>query len=204
MFKKNTNQIIFYGLIILIFLIFITINVIQTLKAKNLKINELSNQISENDEYYNYLVSEVFNNESIVINNVNVFLDGTNDTINMEEFVSSRDQPTLVFDFSGNSCGSCVDFCIEKLNEHLSEFFLTQRIEIFYSDRRGERVFENKNPYVISSGFELGIPFREKHSLPFFYILDKDMTIRMSFIPSTSKPKLTDNYLKIIKKRMFN
>lgn len=151
--------------------------------------------------YMNELIKASIENECIEVNNPLIY-----PGIRVEEqlpLFDMVDQECLVFRFSGAACNVCVDFVLEKIKNRFSDFSSNPRILLIGSNLN-PRVKENHYGKSVLSyaSDDLGIPF-EEYNIPFLFILDRDRTCKMIFIPEKALPELTDLYLDTVLKRYF-
>ncbi|MFT3737654.1 MAG: hypothetical protein QM786_02750 [Breznakibacter sp.] len=114
------------------------------------------------------------------------------------------EEPVLVFRYSIFNCSVCVIFALDKIKEHLSGYEGTNRIIYIYDEERLKQpnITPKANTYLSQNRQVLGLPMEQKNN-PFFFLLTKDMKADLFFVPEKSMPTLTDEYLKIVKKRFF-
>ena len=136
------------------------------------------------------------------INNPNTFLG--NDSLNLQKLLSRINKETLIYRFSGLYCDACNTFGMKKIKQHFTDFATSDRIIFIGSeiDPRLKVDFYGKNILGIKKGF-LGLPLEEVKT-PFYFLLDKNGRIKMTFIPDKSMPEYTDSYLEFVKKNYFS
>jgi len=151
--------------------------------------------------YMNELIKASIENECIEVSNPLVY-PGTR----VEEQVplfDLVDQECLVFRFSGAACNVCVDFVLDKIKNKFSDFSTNPRILLIGSNLNSRVKEDYYGKSVLSyASDDLGIPF-EEYQIPFLFILDRDRTCKMIFIPEKALPELTDLYLDTVLKRYF-
>ena len=170
------------------------------LLVKNGTGQENSEQSIENF-YMNELIKASIENECIELGNPIVYPGKR-----IEEQVPLFDiveQECLVFRFSGAACDVCVDFVLEKIKNRFSDFSSNPRILLIGSNLNPRVKEDYYGKSVLSyASDDLGIPF-EEYQIPFLFILDRDRTCKMIFIPEKALPELTDLYLDTVLKRYF-
>lgn len=189
------------SIIILLFIIFVFDIYFFLIQKKTNCLNERLSQKQIDINIFKNQMSNLYSSESISIQNCDLYLN--NSVMNLREL--SITKPILVLRFSIFNCSTCVDFTLEKLQEHFHDFALNKRIIIVYDDenmRVSESMF-GKMPYVTTNRYILGLPI-EKSNIPFMFIVDSTLITKQLFIPEKGMPSLTDEYLSIIKTRYFN
>ncbi len=114
--------------------------------------------------------------------------------------LSITDRPKLVIGLNQNMCRPCVEGVFAHIKEVFPDFESNPDIiciadieQRFKDDYYGKKVvsFHQKEDY----------PLYEIETTPYFFILDKDLCVKLLFITDTTSPELTKEYLKIIKDR---
>jgi hypothetical protein len=170
------------------------------LLVKNGTGQENSEQSIENF-YMNELIKASIENECIELGNPIVYPGKRiEEQVPLFDIV---DQECLVFRFSGAACDVCVDFVLEKIKNRFSDFSSNPRILLIGSNLNPRVKEDYYGKSVLSyASDDLGIPF-EEYQIPFLFILDRDRTCKMIFIPEKALPELTDLYLDTVLKRYF-
>ena len=170
------------------------------LLVKNGTGQENSEQSIENF-YMNELIKASIENECIELGNSIVYPGKRiEEQVPLFDIV---DQECLVFRFSGAACDVCVDFVLEKIKNRFSDFSSNPRILLIGSNLNPRVKEDYYGKSVLSyASDDLGIPF-EEYQIPFLFILDRDRTCKMIFIPEKALPELTDLYLDTVLKRYF-
>lgn len=115
----------------------------------------------------------------------------------------------LVFKFSKNNCQSCVDAEIRKLRL-LKEQVNKDQIVIFASvDLARELTLYRKLYNLDLLMYKVDEEYNslndiEKLNLPYYYIIEKDLSTSSLFIPEKTKGTLTDTYYKEVVSRLNN
>jgi len=151
--------------------------------------------------YINELVKASIENECIEVGNPLVY-PGTR-TEEQVPLFDLVEQECLVFRFSGAACDVCVDFVLDKIKNKFSDFRSNPRVLLIGSqlNPRVKETYYGKSVLSYASD-DLGIPF-EEYQIPFLFILDRERTCKMIFIPEKALPELTDFYLDTVLKRYF-
>jgi len=129
-----------------------------------------------------------------------------NESAELIDILLQDENNKLVFRVSELNCSICVNHIVTKLKEHFPNYSLNSNIIIIYDSEklRYSNGMYDKQAYLTNNRSILGLP-AENTNLPFLFILNKDdMMAKMVFIPDKGMPELTDEYLKIIKKRFFS
>jgi len=131
------------------------------------------------------------------LDNTYVYIGSDNSTL--IPINSVVDQPKLVLGLNQNMCRPCVEGVFANVKEFFSDFETNSNI-IYIADI--EQRFKNNyfNKKVVSFFQKNDFPLYEIE-MPYFFILDKDITIKMLFITDKSSPELTKEYLRIISER---
>ncbi|MDR1340556.1 MAG: hypothetical protein LBK58_10965 [Prevotellaceae bacterium] len=114
----------------------------------------------------------------------------------IESFVK---HPKLIFGSSQNMCSPCVYAVLDKLKETFPNYAENENI-LFVADIE-QRLKENyHHKKVLSFYHEEEFPLY-KSGMPYLFVLDGDMEIKMLYITDKTSPDLTGEYLAVIKKR---
>ncbi len=110
---------------------------------------------------------------------------------------------TLVFRFSGYSCDACINFIVDKLKYHFTDFSSNNRIILMSSELnpKFKQNFYGKSTINFLDN-NLGMPIEQK-KVPYLFVVNKNKEANMVFIPDTMFPELVDLYLENVKKRFF-
>ena len=115
------------------------------------------------------------------------------DFVMLSEFVKEQ---KMYFYFSYNTCSPCVQECVNMLERYMPDYLENENIVFlspdylprFRENCYGKRLLGLRNE-------ELGIPL-EKEEVPFFFTLDKDLTIKNLHVVNKNDFKRTGAYLK--------
>jgi hypothetical protein len=114
----------------------------------------------------------------------------------IENFVK---RPKLIFGSSQNMCSPCVYAVLDKLKEVFPNYAENENI-LFIADIE-QRLKENYHRKKVLSFYrEEEFPLY-KSGMPYLFVLDRDMEIKMLYITDKTSPDLTGEYLAIIKNR---
>jgi len=112
----------------------------------------------------------------------------------------------LIFRYSDQHCNQCAESALHSLNK-FKESIGEDNIIILASFRtKHQFAFFLKNNQstnmVLNISTKIEIPI-EEYITPYFFIMDKDMTVKLLFIPMKEIPGHTDAYLKSVLNRFF-
>lgn len=111
----------------------------------------------------------------------------------------------LIFRYSELNCSTCIDAQIQNLNEfakligvHNILLLTTYQNDIYMQRfRKVNKIkFEILNIDQDSVLADIGVPY-------FFILTSKEMRIQSMFIPQKEEPKLTYDYLQLIREKYF-
>ncbi len=117
----------------------------------------------------------------------------------------TRDGPVLVLRFTEYSCHVCVERELKKIHD-LPDTIRPDKFVVFasYENLRQLLLFKEDNhigyPVYTIGNDSLTVPL-ETLTVPYFFVLDKELRATNIFYPLTSLPGLTDNYFKILKNK---
>lgn len=152
------------------------------------------------DEYKRITINR-FKYEQYNIGNSSIYM-GSNDA-NIIPILSITDQPKLVLGLNQNMCRPCVEAVFNDVKEFFPDFEINPNILCIADiEQRFKDNYYGKE--VISFHKKDDFPLYEIETKPYFFILDKDLCVKMLFITDITSPELTKEYLKIIKKRYLN
>jgi hypothetical protein len=133
------------------------------------------------------------------LDRVDVFYE--NDSIKNFNLIDSINTTTLIFRFSGKMCDQCVFFVIEKIKERFENYSSDQRIVLLASDITPRaKTFYEKRILTLMKDLDGEL---EEGQIPYLFIIDKDHKKQFVFVPDKSCPKLTEEYLRVLKTRFF-
>jgi uncharacterized HAD superfamily protein len=176
----------------------LSIGLIKEYKSKQI-IDSLEN---------NFLINNVvkqLENSGAILNNV-MIEDFNNKTYQLKELI--KDRSKLIFMFSELNCQTCIDMQLPNI-EQLSKDIGAENIILLasYSNKRDLVQFARINNIKLEiynfDKSEIEIPLIDTN-VPFFFILNPNLTSTCFFIPEKSMPKHTIAYLNIVKHRFFN
>ncbi len=116
---------------------------------------------------------------------------------------SILDRPKLVIGLNQNMCRPCVEGVFANIKDVFPDFESNPDIlciadieQRFKDDYYGKKVvsFPQKEAY----------PLYEIETKPYFFVLDKDLCVKLLFVTDQTSPELTTEYLKIIKARYMS
>ena len=136
--------------------------------------------------------------EQHYLGNFNIYIGSNRDALMSVRAITDR--PKLVFGLNQNMCSTCVDGALSILKEFFSDYETNPNI-ICIADI--EQRFKNDyfGKKVISFHQKDDFPLYEIETAPYFFILDKDLCVKLLLIHDIMSPELTKEYLKTIKER---
>jgi hypothetical protein len=142
----------------------------------------------------------ILRNEQYPLKNYEIYIGADkNKVIPIETLI---DKPKLIFGSSQNMCSPCIYSVLDKLKEVFPDYIENENI-LFVADIE-QRLKDNyHHKKVVSFENEEDFPLY-KSGMPYFFILDEDMMIKMLFITDKVSPDLTKEYLTLIKERFIN
>jgi hypothetical protein len=181
-----------------IYVAFLLVNIVLCIYAYNQKC--IASQFF--DDYstkallsYDYVNSVKYNGLRLD----DVYLSDRNDSVYSIKEVAKGDK-VLVLRYSYIDCGSCVDSLIKQTN-NLSEILGREKIVILakYNSRIDYINFIRlnnikNNIYNIKDSLSVA----DELNVPYFFVLEKNMTTSNFFIPRKEFSKLTEDYLHAI------
>ncbi|MDR2040363.1 MAG: hypothetical protein LBQ60_20805 [Bacteroidales bacterium] len=136
--------------------------------------------------------------EQYNIGNTSVYLGSDKNTLIPVHSIT--DQPKLVLGLNQNMCRPCVEGIFTDIKEFFPDFESNPDIICIADiEQRFKDNFYGKK--VISFHQKNDFPLYEIVGVPFFFILDKDLCVKLLFITDSTSPELTKEYLKNIKER---
>jgi len=115
-------------------------------------------------------------------------------------------EPILVLRILGKDCSSCIDSLFVLMKSVLSDIN-DKQILVLTDEKNPRKVMVNQRLHGFSYPtcyIEEGeIPISIESETPYFFVTDSSISIKLLHKFDPSIPKLTQNYLQIIKKRFF-
>lgn len=110
------------------------------------------------------------------------------------------DRPKLVIGLNQNMCRPCVEGVFNSIKEVFPDFKTNPDI-ICIADIEQRFKDDYYGKKVLSFSRKEAFPLYEIETKPYFFILDKDLCVKLLFITDQVSPELTIEYLKVIKER---
>lgn len=113
----------------------------------------------------------------------------------------------LVLRYNEDNCSSCIDHSLEALLEYKDAIGI-DNILIIATVKNNRKLkafidkFENLNIQIINTDSEINLPI-EEYNIPYFFMMNKDLKIKMLFVPIKELPDNTARYLDIISERFI-
>ena len=117
------------------------------------------------------------------------------------------ERPKLIFRFSELNCTTCVDSQFYMIKKYQQIVGASNIIILTSSNSERNAFLFNRDEHlqcpVYSVPFdELGLPI-EDLNIPYYFIVDKDLTAKLIHIPAKELPLFTDEYFSVLIKRFF-
>jgi len=177
------------GIIFVRIVLFVSI----ILKHKEPAVHKMSNKAED----YLFVISNNLQNDNQILSNKLVLIENDGSFQVLDSIIN---EAKLIFRYSNLHCHSCIDKQMDLLSKY-SDSIDNDRIILFtyYQNLRDLFLFKRLNhirfkTYNVKS---LDIPCEELQS-PYFFVLDKNLKINDSFLPSKKDTILTINYLSTI------
>ena len=113
----------------------------------------------------------------------------------------------LILRYNEDNCVSCIDHSLGVLLEY-KDAIGVDNILIIATVRNNRKLktfidkFENLNIQIINTDSEINLPI-EEYNIPYFFMMNKDLKIKMLFVPIKELPDNTARYLDIISERFI-
>lgn len=123
----------------------------------------------------------------------------------LSDYFSGNNQ--LVLRYNKDNCSSCIDHSLEALLEYKDAIGI-DNILIIATVKNNRKLkafidkFENLNIQIINTDSEINLPI-EEYNIPYFFMMNKDLKIKMLFVPIKELPDNTARYLDIISERFI-
>jgi hypothetical protein len=123
----------------------------------------------------------------------------------LSDYFSGNNQ--LVLRYNEDNCSSCIDHSLEALLEYKDAIGI-DNILIIATVKNNRKLkafidkFENLNIQIINTDSEINLPI-EEYNIPYFFMMNKDLKIKMLFVPIKELPDNTARYLDIISERFI-
>ena len=100
-------------------------------------------------------------------------------------------------------CNLCIETTIDKLKSTFVDYSTNDKIVLLSTNvnPRLKEAYYGKELYSYDN-MKLDIPY-EKKGLPYMFVVDSNMQVKLFFIPDIRTPELTDYYLSCMNKRFF-
>ena len=121
----------------------------------------------------------------------------------LSDYFSGNNQ--LVLRYNEDNCSSCIDHSLEALLEYKDAIGI-DNILIIATVKNNRKLkafidkFENLNIQIINTESDINLPI-EDYNIPYFFVMNKDLKIKMLFVPIKELPDNTARYLDIVSER---
>ena len=131
-------------------------------------------------------------NELHPLNNCKVYTGSDSTQLKSLDFLAK--EPKLIFGSSQNMCSPCIYAVLDELKKEFPDFEKNEHI-LFVADVE-QRL---KNNYYGKK--TLSFRHRRDSDVPYLFVLENDMMIKLLFLADKTSPELTQAYLSAVKKR---
>ena len=173
------------------------------LELINDKVTSLQKSMEVKEKMFEFVLNkEIIENrsEGYKLPDTASFLDIKGTKVNIIEVVDSS-KSVLFFVFTQESCNVCIDVAVEEIKELLKED-ISKKINICIIglfDSRAQKIFKNKfetdQVRVYAFNDNLHIFLEDIVDYPFFFVLDKELTMDKVFIHDKYYVETTAAYL---------
>jgi hypothetical protein len=210
--NKIENTFVLIGIIILIGGIWIVVGQysLQNHHIKKLE-RTISNLGAENKlikQKINTMVQRLicqYENENIILDS-DIEIWNSSEKLLLKDLLNKRNFPTVIFRYSELHCQECVNAQIKTLKDFANDIGYDNVLLLAnYKNNNDLSVFKRLNQlrdmkiYQVDS---LNISI-EEFNLPYVFVVDKNMSVQLLFIPDKELSDLDTEYYKIIKRKFF-
>lgn len=195
--------------LILIIAVLLGVNVFMLFHFQQLRqrYNFVLQEFVINSELHSLKVSfsASIENSNFKLEDVSV-RDSLGNTLLLSDILSNKPKYVLVCRFSELHCESCIYFAVQFIR-HSVDLIGAENI-VLLGSYRNNRVFSrtmysygvhNLNFYNVGA---LTLP-AERDRYPYYFILNRDLTVSNVFFPDRTTPSTTERYLRAINRRFF-
>jgi hypothetical protein len=197
-------------IISIVSIVFISINALfihryheaaENIEIKDAIINSLGISQSKLD-YLQHCIFTICNYGGGILNNRTI-----SDTLKTDQHLAQLfkdDSPVLVYRFEEAQCQSCVVYGMSQLDAFLIETPVNTAVFANYSNhgsfRMANKVINKKGNIPFYNVDSLGV--LDNLRVPYFFILEKDLSVQDVFVPEKAFPDLTNQYFSAIKHKL--
>ncbi len=185
--------------------IFTWIYFIQSKKQDTITFNQDPSKKDKLHAYESNFITSI-NNNGIKLGEV-ILKDSLGNIFSFNDIWENGQEQILVCRFSELHCQSCVNSSIKMLLLWADP--IGRNNLLFLGAYRNNRIL-NRTKYIYDiqdlityNTPALNIP-AEELGYPYFFVLNKDMTVTNLFVPDKANSAITNNYLELIYNRFFN
>lgn len=126
------------------------------------------------------------------------------DTLTSISLANKIKKSTLICYFPMSSCPPCINLLLEKIKNAFPDY--AQRDDIIFFSNDVEYKLRNNfyGKQIFQYADKKQVLPAEKYSTPYLFILDKEMKTKLFFFMDKQTPDYTDDYLNIVKQKIFN
>ena len=130
-----------------------------------------------------------------------------NDSSTLVPISSLLTTPKLIYRVSGNMCSDCIEFGRKQLENVFGEINEKSNVMIVLSDVSSlekKTIYKNRCFSLYESNVTLSYLPVETYCIPFFFVVDENMKIKMLFTPDKALPQYTEQYLLAVARYLKN
>ena len=156
--------------------------------------------------------------ESLIIGNVFLQFETTDSRIEDLIITSNNDNNKrlsnylcsvnrLILRYNEDNCSSCIDHSLDALLEYKDAIGI-ENILIISTVRNNRKLkafidkYEDLNIQIINTKSEINLPI-EEYNIPYFFVINENLELKMLFVPIKELPHNTARYLDIISQRFI-
>lgn len=200
--NKIINIAKFTGVIFLILLCISSLIIYR--KVSVIKHEIVSNNIQNYSSYLAHSVNNAWVHDGSEINDCSICDIHSFETFPLSTIVSENEH-LFICRISENFCESCNDTILDKFISFSNDTACLMRMAVIgkYNPKSlsiiaSQHIPSNRIDYFSSSDATFPLDF---DGLPYYFVLDKNLTISNIFTPSRVFPELTDAYFQILKEK---
>ena len=209
MLKKEVN--VFALLMVFMLVLNITsllkiVNIKSAVGRKSIQVEKLTQQAKNRSELVKNREALQLRSGALSIKSDVELKDEDGKTVSLLKIAGQK--PKLVFRYSELNCRVCIDAEVKWLKNKAKDIGSDNILILAsYENPRNLYLFKrlhqlNIHVYNLLDS-DLGLPI-EKRNIPFLFVLDKNWTSDLLFVPEKTMPELSKSYYKIVAERYFS
>lgn len=176
----------------------------------NSQLRNSTNLLIDRDSYnrlLKYREKEMYFNNGSVISQDLLLVDEHNNSIPIFDLIANNDSSSkMIIRYSALACDACLYEELKVLEDFFNRIGI-ENVIILASNHNVRSLKVRKSTLSVDLAIfqieETGIPFEEKNSSLFVFLLDKDFIVKDFFIPEKTLPELSKNYYSIICEKYY-